>query len=166
MKRVIPFVPSTFCFLLPNSYSIIYIIYPVLQYAFGRKRQVIDETWRTMTISGDVIDKVESLKYLRSFVWNNGGFNEHIKNNVFFFKWKDVSCILSDKRIPIRLKGKYGKIDYVIWSKYWVVDENIEQTMSVSEMRTLSWIRRNVYVAIIVDKIRKIYWDYLDMSWG
>ena len=88
-------------------------------------------------------------------------------------KWREASGILWDKRIPIRLKGKFYKAvvrpAMMYGTECWAVDRKIEQRMSVAEMRMLRWmsgvtredkirneyIRGSIGVASIVDKMRE-----------
>jgi len=44
-----------------------------------------------MTISGDVIGKVESFKYLRLFVKRNGSFGMDVKHRIkcVWMKWRE-----------------------------------------------------------------------------
>lgn len=73
--------------------------------------------------------------------------------------WRAASGVLCDKKIPTKLKGKFYKrilrLNNMLYgSKCWVVDEKIEQRMSVVEMRMFREINgvtrersvRNVYV--------------------
>ena len=52
-------------------------------------------------------------------------------------KWREASGILCDKRIPIRLKGKFYKAvvrpAMMYGTECWAVDRKIEQRMSVAE---------------------------------
>jgi len=59
-----------------------------------------------MTISGDEVKEVDSLKYLGSFAQKNGGFDESVKHsiNCGWINWRETSSVLCDKRIPMRLK--------------------------------------------------------------
>ena len=88
-------------------------------------------------------------------------------------KWREASGILCDKRIPIRLKGKFYKamvrLAMMYGTECWAVGRKIEQRMSVAEMRMLRWmsgftredkirneyIRSSIWVASIVDKMRE-----------
>lgn len=56
-----------------------------------------------MTISGDGVSEVKSLKYLRSFIQKNRGFDEYVKHKIKcgWIKWREVSGVLSDKKIPM-----------------------------------------------------------------
>jgi len=56
-------------------------------------------------------------------------------------KWREISDVLSDKKIPMSLKGKFcGSVVTLIMlfgSKYWAIERKIKQTLNVTDMRTL-----------------------------
>lgn len=89
-------------------------------------------------------------------------------------KWREASSVLCDKRIPIRLKGKFYKNvvrPIMVYDlKCWVVDLRIEQSTRIAEIKMLRWMSgvtkedkiRNEYVmrgsigiASIVDKMEE-----------
>jgi len=86
-----------------------------------------------MTISGDEVNEVESFKYLGSFVQMNGGFDKDVKHKIKcrWIKWREASGVLCDKKIPMRLKGKFYKNvvrpTILYGSKCWAADKKIEQ---------------------------------------
>jgi len=51
-----------------------------IEYDIEGRDQEIDGTRRAMTISGDIIGKVEGFKYLGSFVQRNGGNLKVVKH--------------------------------------------------------------------------------------
>jgi hypothetical protein len=61
---------------------------------------------RPMTISDDVIDEFENFKYL---VQNDDGFGMDVKHRIKcgWIKWRKTSGVLCNKRISMRLKGKF-----------------------------------------------------------
>ncbi|XP_050532668.1 uncharacterized protein LOC126900777 [Daktulosphaira vitifoliae] len=105
----------------------------------------------------------------------SGGIDEDIRHRIKcgWLKWRKVSGVLCDKRIPMRLKGKFYKtvmrLAMMYGSECWTVDNKVEQRMSVVEMRMLRWmsgmtrkdrirnehIRGSIGVASIADKMRE-----------
>lgn len=53
-----------------------------IEYVFEGRDKKVDGTKKTMTISGVVIGKVESFKYLRYFVQRYGGFEMFVKYRI------------------------------------------------------------------------------------
>jgi hypothetical protein len=92
-------------------------------------------------------------------------------------KWREVLVVLYDKRIPMRLKGKFYRsvvrptmvYGYSYMVQCWTVDRRIKQCISVAEMKMLRWIsgvtredirrkkyvRRTIGIVSIVDKMRE-----------
>jgi len=60
-----------------------------IEHEFGGRDQDNDRTRRAMTTSGDVTGKIESFKYLGTFVQRNGGFKMDVKYkiNCSWMKW-------------------------------------------------------------------------------
>lgn len=83
------------------------------------------------------MSEVNRFKYLRSVVQTNGGFENDVKNSIIcrWMKWKEVIGILCDKRILLRIKGRFynAVVKPVILyeSECWEVDNKTEQRMSV-----------------------------------
>jgi hypothetical protein len=61
------------------------------------------------TISCDMIGEVENFKYLGLFVQKDTGFGMDVKHRIKcgWMKWRKALGVLCDKRIPMRLKGKF-----------------------------------------------------------
>lgn len=53
-----------------------------IEYEFLGREQEVKGTRKVMTISENAVSKVESLKYLRSFVQKNGGFDKVVKHMI------------------------------------------------------------------------------------
>lgn len=73
---------------------------------------MVNKTRRIITISWNVLGEVDSFKYLWSYLQMNGGFDENIKYKIWFggsCGEKYLCSILYDRRIPIKLKGKFNK---------------------------------------------------------
>jgi len=61
-----------------------------------------------VTMGGVVILRVEKFKYLGSIIEERGDIKDDINHciSVGWQKWKNVSGVLCEKKIPVRLKGK------------------------------------------------------------
>ena len=146
-----------------------------IEYDFGEREHRGNRERLEIKLSGDVVGEVERFKYLGSVIQKDGGFEEDMKHRIKcgWTKWREASGILCDKRIPIRLKGKFYKAvvrpAMMYGTECWAVGRKIEQRMSVAEMRMLRWmsgvtredkirneyIRGSIGVASIVDKMRE-----------
>jgi len=62
-----------------------------------------------MTVNGDEVRKIKRFKYLRSFIQKNGGFDKDVKHGIRYecIKKREAYSVLCDKRILMRLKGKF-----------------------------------------------------------
>jgi len=62
-----------------------------------------------MTVGGDEVKEVERFKYSGSFVQKNWDFDEDMKNEIRYgwIMWREISDVLCNKRITMRLKGKF-----------------------------------------------------------
>ena len=127
-----------------------------------------------IAIEGTVIPRVERFKYLGSIIHEDGEIDEAINQRIKsrWQKWKKASGVLSDKRIPLKLKGRVYRT--VIRStllygvECWPTKRSHLQRMKVAEMRMLRWIcghtrldkirneviRDKIGVASIEDKLR------------
>ncbi|KAI8547563.1 hypothetical protein RHMOL_Rhmol07G0206000 [Rhododendron molle] len=92
---------------------------------------------------------------------------------VGWLKWRSVTGILCDKRVPTKLKGKfYGtaiRLSIFYGTKYWSIKKQQVSKMSVAEIRMLMWmcdktrqdsirnetVREMVGVAPIEEKLRE-----------
>ena len=143
----------------------------VIVFDFGES----DSARQVMKMGDDEVGEVDKFKYLGSVVQNNGGNEEDVKNRIKcgWLKWREASGVLCDRRMPIRLKGKFYKTvvrpAMLYGSECWAVDKKTEQRMSVAEMRMLRWmsgvtredrirneyIRGSIGVSSIVEKMRE-----------
>jgi len=128
-----------------------------------------------VTIEGIQIPKVKKFKYLGSIIHHEGDIDEDISNRikVSWQKWKYISIVLCDKRMPVRLKYKVYrmKVRPVLYtSDCWPIKKTQVQRLMVAEMRMIrricgyrrmdrisNWeIRDLVKVIPIEDKLREI----------
>jgi hypothetical protein len=125
--------------------------------------------------SGAQFKQVSRFKYLGSVVCEEGGCEEDVKARVkaAWNKWREMSGIMCDKRMPIELKAKVYKTVVrpvlMYGSELWALRKAEQQLIERTEMRMLRWmlgvsrmerirnveIRKRVGVVNISDKMRE-----------
>ncbi|XP_066952491.1 uncharacterized protein [Macrobrachium rosenbergii] len=103
----------------------------------------------SIKLDGKEIRTVNKFKYLGSIVESGGRMDEKVKNKILagWDNWKaasGVSGVLCDKRVPLRLKGKFHKAVVRPAMLYGTETANITKTeekkLDVEEMRRLVWM--------------------------
>ncbi|XP_071698697.1 uncharacterized protein [Rutidosis leptorrhynchoides] len=92
---------------------------------------------------------------------------------VGWMKWRAATGVLCDKKVPLKLKGKFYKVEIrpamLYGSECWPLTKAQERRMEVAEMRMLRWtcgktmldmipnsvFRENLKVRSIIDKLRE-----------
>ena len=128
-----------------------------------------------VTLGDQVINKSARFRYLGSIVQNDGEIDGDIINRiqVGWLKWRNASGLLCDRKVPLKLKGKFYKMvvrpTMLYGAECWPLKEKHKSKLSVTEMRMLRWmsgftlrdrmrneyIREKVGVAPMTDKIRE-----------
>ena len=128
-----------------------------------------------MQLGDDVVPRKDCFKYLGAFVQGDGGIDEDIKHRIQmgWQKWRGASGVLCDRKVPLRLKGKFYRVvvrpALLYGAECWATTKAQEQRLMVAEMRMLRWmcghtrldkvrnevIRHKVGVASIGDKLRE-----------
>ena len=94
-------------------------------------------------LQGVLLNKVKEYRYLGSYVEEGGELNRKVDKKLpaGWCKWREASEILCDKRVPLKLKGKYYStvvrpaVTYS--SECWALKRSLEQKLSVAEMKML-----------------------------
>lgn len=123
----------------------------------------------------DDIPRKECFKYLGSVFQSDGGIDRDVEHRIQagWQKWRGASGVLCDKKVPLKLKGKFYKTvvrpALLYGAECWPTTKAQEQKLKVAEMRMLRWmcghtrldkirnevIRDKVGVASIGDKLRE-----------
>ena len=124
-------------------------------------------------VGDHIIPQVTRFKYLGSVVQNDGEIEADVNHRiqVGWLKWRRASGVLCDKKVPLKLKGKFYRTAVrpamLYGTECWAVKNQHENQVSVAEMRMLRWmsgktrhdrirndtIRERVGVAPIVEKM-------------
>ncbi|KAH0451292.1 hypothetical protein IEQ34_018591 [Dendrobium chrysotoxum] len=128
-----------------------------------------------VTLADQVINKSTRFRYLGSIVQSDGDIDGDIisRIQVGWLKWRNASGLLCDRKVPLKLKGKFYKMvvrpAMLYGAECWPLKEKHNSKLSVAEMRMLRWmsgftlrdrirnehIREKVGVAPVEDKIRE-----------
>ncbi|XP_067123187.1 uncharacterized protein [Centruroides vittatus] len=101
---------------------------------------------RDLELRGDVFRKVNTFKYLGSTVAEDGGVDKEVTGRIQagWRNWRDMSGVLCDKRVPLRLKGKVYRVVVRPAMLYAIETVSLRKThvkrMEVAEMRMLRWM--------------------------
>ncbi|CAG5046622.1 unnamed protein product [Parnassius apollo] len=127
------------------------------------------------SIEGSPLKRVEEFKYLGSIVAPKACIERDIQNRTqtAWLKWRSLSGILCDSRMPIKIKGNVYKsavrpaLPY--GSECWPMRKTDEQKLHVTEKKMLRWsggvsrtdkirndyIRGSFKVAMVHEKLRE-----------
>jgi len=90
--------------------------------------------------------QVTWFKYLGSVVQNDGEIEADVTHHiqVGWLKWRRASHVLCDKKVPLKLKGKFYRTtvrpSVLYGTKCWAVKSQHDNQVSVAEMRMLRWM--------------------------
>ena len=105
---------------------------------------------------GEKLKQVNGFKYLGSLVADKGGCEKEVQSrvNASWLKWKEVKPIITDKRIPMRLKAKvYTTVVrpvLIYGSECWGLKKKDQRKLLTTEMSML----RKMLGVTLRDKIR------------
>ena len=97
-------------------------------------------------IGEHVIPKVSSFKYLGSIIQCNGEIDGDVIHRIQagWMKWRNASGVICDRKIPVKLKGKFYRTAIrpamLYGSECWALKGQHEHKIGVAEMRMLRWM--------------------------
>lgn len=103
------------------------------------------QTDGTIIIDNEELKKTEEFRYLGSVISYDGNITSDVRAriNAAWLKWRQVTGVLCDRRIPDRLKGKFYKMVVrpvaLYGSACWPALTTHEQALNTMEMRMLQW---------------------------
>ena len=98
-------------------------------------------------LDGEEIQNVTTFKYLGSMFDTEGGTTTDCKNRVrlAWNKWREVTGVICDKKVPVKLKHKIYKTvirpTMTYGAECWTMKKKDEMLMNKTEMRMLRWIQ-------------------------
>ena len=100
----------------------------------------------SIRLDGEERKRVDNFKYLGAIVNADGNVEEEVKHRiqVGWKNWRAASGVLCDKRVPLKLKGKFHKTVVRPAMLYGTETASMrkveEKKMDVAEMRMLRWM--------------------------
>ncbi|KAL0870658.1 hypothetical protein ABMA27_005605 [Loxostege sticticalis] len=102
-------------------------------------------------IENTALPKVERFKYLGSMLTTDARVDEDVNHrvNTAWLKWRSLSGVLCDTRMPVKTKGKIYKTAVrpamLYGAECWTALKKHEQQLHTAEMKMLRWAggRRN-----------------------
>ncbi len=99
-----------------------------------------------ISLDGQEVPRKDTFRYLGSILQKNGEIDEDVSHRIKagWVKWRQASGILCDKKVPLKLKGKFYKTAIrpamLYGAECWATKIQHIQKMSVAEMRMLRWM--------------------------
>ena len=87
------------------------------------------------------------MKYIGSIFTSEGGSQADVNNRIIigWMKWKEVSGVMCDRKMPVKLKDEVFKtiirLAMAYGSECWAVKKKDENKLNSAEMRMLRWAR-------------------------
>lgn len=104
-----------------------------------------DQTDSSISIGGQQLNKVTEFKYLGSFISSDGSMIPDVclRINAAWMKWRQVTGVLCDQKMPMYLKSKvYKTVVHPVAlysSECWPATKKHEAALNAMEMRMLRW---------------------------
>lgn len=97
-------------------------------------------------VEDHTIPLVTKFKYLGSIMQNDGELEGDVNHRIQagWMKWRKASSVLCDKKVPLKLKGKFYRTAVrpamMYGTECWAVKGQHENKLNVTEMRMLRWM--------------------------
>ncbi|KAM7518030.1 hypothetical protein LguiB_016992 [Lonicera macranthoides] len=138
-----------------------------------RALRQITNTKHSKLLDVNVLSCLDQSEYLGSIIQEDGEIEGDVNHRiqVGWLKWRKASGVLCDKKVPLKLKGKFYRTAVrpamLYGTECWAVKSQHENKLNVAEMRMLRWmsgknrkdkirnvtIREGVGVAPITEKM-------------
>ncbi|GJT64962.1 retrovirus-related pol polyprotein LINE-1 [Tanacetum coccineum] len=123
---------------------------------FGRYEVVHQEM--DIHIGDQILQPKESFRYLGSVLHRSGRIDDDVAHRIRagWMKWRAASGVLCDRRIPLKIKGKFYRAAIrpamLYGSECWPITKALANKVEVAELRML---RAELDVDSIIDKMRE-----------
>ncbi|KAE8675269.1 HAD-superfamily hydrolase, subfamily IG, 5'-nucleotidase isoform 2 [Hibiscus syriacus] len=126
-------------------------------------------------IEGHVLPSKDCFKYLGSMIHKDGGVDDDVTHRIKagWLKWRAATGVLCDKKVPLKLKGKFYRMAIrpalLYGSECWAIKKDHIRRIEAAEMRMLRWtcgrtlwdmttnfaIRMSLGVMLVSEKLRE-----------
>ncbi|GJV97159.1 retrovirus-related pol polyprotein LINE-1 [Tanacetum coccineum] len=113
-------------------------------------------------IGDRILQPKESFRYLGSVMHRSGRIDEDVTNRIKtgWVKWKAASGVLCDRRIPLKLKGKFYRVTIrpamLYGSECWPITKAQANRVEVAELRMLRWTSGKTMVDMIPNGVFRV----------
>nr|GEW98643.1 ataxia telangiectasia mutated family protein [Tanacetum cinerariifolium] len=96
-------------------------------------------------IGDQILQQKESFRYLGSVLHTSGRIDDDVAHRIRagWMKWMAASGVLCDRRIPLKLKGKFYRAAIrramLYGSECWQITKALSNKVEVVELRMLRW---------------------------
>ncbi|KAE8705185.1 28 kDa ribonucleoprotein [Hibiscus syriacus] len=96
-------------------------------------------------IEGHVLPSKDCFKYLGSMIHKDGGVDDDVTHRIKagWLKWRAATGVLCDKKVPLKLKGKFYRMAIrpalLYGSECWATKKDHVRRIEAAEMRMLRW---------------------------
>ncbi|GKA74364.1 retrovirus-related pol polyprotein LINE-1 [Tanacetum coccineum] len=96
-------------------------------------------------IGDQILQPKESFRYLGSVIHRSGRIDEDVTHRIRtgWMRWRAASGVLCDKRVPLKLKGKFYRVAIrpamLYGSECWPITKAQANRVEVAELRMLRW---------------------------
>ncbi|GKD81028.1 ataxia telangiectasia mutated family protein [Tanacetum coccineum] len=111
---------------------------------FGRYEAVHGEEG-IIRIGDKILQPKESFRYLGSVIHRSGRIDDDVTHRIRtgWTRWRAASGVLCDKRVPLKLKGKFYRVAIrpamLYGSECWPITKAQANRVEVAELRMLRW---------------------------
>nr|GEW05494.1 hypothetical protein [Tanacetum cinerariifolium] len=96
-------------------------------------------------IGDKILQPKESFRYIRSMLHKSGRIEEDVSNQIkaAWMKWRAAAGVLCDKKIPLKLKGKFYRVAIrpamLYGSECWPITKALANRVELAKLRMLIW---------------------------
>ncbi|GKA98392.1 ataxia telangiectasia mutated family protein [Tanacetum coccineum] len=96
-------------------------------------------------IGDKILQPKESFRYLGSMIHKSRRIDEDVSHRIktAWLKWRAATEVLCDRNIPLKLKGKFYRVEirpFMLYgSECWPITKALANRMEVAELRMLRW---------------------------